>query len=165
MASLASTLEKLTRGNKRAEKIRRYIVVESIYQVQCLFWLFCADLCYLFSYVLMKVWNIRCQFNLYNHETSLTVVMVCEHRILAKLPPWMRLSGWRRNIGSVLFWRRAILLGCLASLGVALLNIMEFPWVFCFSFLNVSPWYWNSAILWAVTNWFIEYGSSTHWIS
>ncbi|PWZ04352.1 Long chain base biosynthesis protein 1a [Zea mays] len=35
MASLASTLEKLTRGNKRAEKIRRYIVVESIYQVQC----------------------------------------------------------------------------------------------------------------------------------
>uniref|UniRef100_A0A804MIV6 serine C-palmitoyltransferase n=1 Tax=Zea mays TaxID=4577 RepID=A0A804MIV6_MAIZE len=32
MASLASTLEKLTRGNKRAEKIRRYIVVESIYQ-------------------------------------------------------------------------------------------------------------------------------------
>jgi serine palmitoyltransferase len=28
-------LEKLTRGNKRAEKIRRYIVVESIYQVQC----------------------------------------------------------------------------------------------------------------------------------
>jgi serine palmitoyltransferase len=35
MASLASTLEKLTRGNKHAEKIRRYIVVESIYQVQC----------------------------------------------------------------------------------------------------------------------------------
>ncbi|PWZ27106.1 putative serine/threonine-protein phosphatase 2A regulatory subunit B'' subunit TON2 [Zea mays] len=32
MASLASTLEKLTRGNKRAKKIRRYIVVESIYQ-------------------------------------------------------------------------------------------------------------------------------------
>ena len=32
MASLASTLEKLTRGNKRTEKIRRYIVVESIYQ-------------------------------------------------------------------------------------------------------------------------------------
>ncbi|KAL6867486.1 hypothetical protein ACP4OV_015510 [Aristida adscensionis] len=32
MASLASTLEKLTHGNKRAEKIRRYIVVESIYQ-------------------------------------------------------------------------------------------------------------------------------------
>ena len=49
MASLASTLEKLTRGNKRAEKIRRYIVVESIYQVQCLFWLFCVDLCCLFS--------------------------------------------------------------------------------------------------------------------
>lgn len=36
MASLASALEKLTRGNKRAEKIRRYIVVESIYQVQCI---------------------------------------------------------------------------------------------------------------------------------
>jgi serine palmitoyltransferase len=33
MASLASTLDKLTRGNKRTEKIRRYIVVESIYQV------------------------------------------------------------------------------------------------------------------------------------
>lgn len=33
MASLANTLEKLTRGNKRAEKIRRYIVVEAIYQV------------------------------------------------------------------------------------------------------------------------------------
>lgn len=32
MASLANTLEKLTRGNKRTEKIRRYIVVESIYQ-------------------------------------------------------------------------------------------------------------------------------------
>ena len=47
MASLASTLEKLTRGNKRAEKIRRYIVVESIYQVQCIL-LFCVDLCCLF---------------------------------------------------------------------------------------------------------------------
>jgi fatty-acid desaturase len=33
MASLASTLEKLTRRNKRTENIRRYIVVESIYQV------------------------------------------------------------------------------------------------------------------------------------
>uniref|UniRef100_A0ACD5X065 Uncharacterized protein n=2 Tax=Avena sativa TaxID=4498 RepID=A0ACD5X065_AVESA len=32
MASLASTLEKLTRGNKRTENVRRYIVVESIYQ-------------------------------------------------------------------------------------------------------------------------------------
>nr|AAK98692.1 Putative serine palmitoyltransferase [Oryza sativa Japonica Group] len=32
MASLASTLEKLTHGNKRTEKIRRYIVVEAIYQ-------------------------------------------------------------------------------------------------------------------------------------
>ncbi|XP_047055345.1 long chain base biosynthesis protein 1a-like [Lolium rigidum] len=32
MASLASTLEKLTRGNKGIEKIRCYIVVESIYQ-------------------------------------------------------------------------------------------------------------------------------------
>jgi len=32
MASLASTLENITRGNKRTEKIRRYIVVESIYQ-------------------------------------------------------------------------------------------------------------------------------------
>uniref|UniRef100_A0A1D1Y5X7 serine C-palmitoyltransferase n=1 Tax=Anthurium amnicola TaxID=1678845 RepID=A0A1D1Y5X7_9ARAE len=32
MASLESTLEKITRGNKRAEKIRRYIVVEAIYQ-------------------------------------------------------------------------------------------------------------------------------------
>uniref|UniRef100_A0ACD5VGQ6 Uncharacterized protein n=1 Tax=Avena sativa TaxID=4498 RepID=A0ACD5VGQ6_AVESA len=32
MASLASTLEKLTHGNRRTEKIRRYIVVESIYQ-------------------------------------------------------------------------------------------------------------------------------------
>ncbi|XP_051182210.1 long chain base biosynthesis protein 1a isoform X2 [Lolium perenne] len=32
MASLASTLEKLTRRNKRTENIRRYIVVESIYQ-------------------------------------------------------------------------------------------------------------------------------------
>jgi len=41
MASLASTLEKLTRGNKRAEKIRRYIVVESIYQVQYRLGLLC----------------------------------------------------------------------------------------------------------------------------
>jgi hypothetical protein len=65
MASLASTLEKLTRGNKCAEKIRRYIVVESIYQVQC-FWLFCVDLCCLFLYVLMKVWKIKCPFNLCN---------------------------------------------------------------------------------------------------
>ncbi|KAM0913409.1 hypothetical protein ACQ4PT_012187 [Festuca glaucescens] len=32
MASLASTLEKLTSGNKHTEKIRCYIVVESIYQ-------------------------------------------------------------------------------------------------------------------------------------
>uniref|UniRef100_A0ACD6ACG4 Uncharacterized protein n=1 Tax=Avena sativa TaxID=4498 RepID=A0ACD6ACG4_AVESA len=32
MASLASTLENLTRGNKGTEKIRCYIVVESIYQ-------------------------------------------------------------------------------------------------------------------------------------
>ncbi|RWW50661.1 hypothetical protein BHE74_00043059 [Ensete ventricosum] len=32
MASLESTLEKLTHKNKRAEKIRRYIVVEAIYQ-------------------------------------------------------------------------------------------------------------------------------------
>lgn len=38
MASLASTLEKLTHGNKHAEKIRRYIVVEAIYQV-CSFFL------------------------------------------------------------------------------------------------------------------------------
>ncbi|RWW11893.1 hypothetical protein GW17_00024462 [Ensete ventricosum] len=33
MASLESTLEKLTHKNKQAEKIRRYIVVEAIYQV------------------------------------------------------------------------------------------------------------------------------------
>ncbi|XP_010934071.1 long chain base biosynthesis protein 1b [Elaeis guineensis] len=32
MASLESTLNKITRGNKRAEKIRRYIVVEAVYQ-------------------------------------------------------------------------------------------------------------------------------------
>lgn len=32
MASLESTLEKLTCGNKRAEKLRRYIVVEAVYQ-------------------------------------------------------------------------------------------------------------------------------------
>uniref|UniRef100_A0A0D3HBW6 serine C-palmitoyltransferase n=1 Tax=Oryza barthii TaxID=65489 RepID=A0A0D3HBW6_9ORYZ len=32
MASLASILEKLTHGNKHTEKIRRYIVVEAIYQ-------------------------------------------------------------------------------------------------------------------------------------
>ncbi|MQL79892.1 hypothetical protein Taro_012341 [Colocasia esculenta] len=32
MVSLESTLEKMTRGNKRAEKIRRYIVVEAVYQ-------------------------------------------------------------------------------------------------------------------------------------
>ncbi|PKA62843.1 Long chain base biosynthesis protein 1a [Apostasia shenzhenica] len=30
--SLESTLEKLTRGNKRAEKVRRYIIIESVYQ-------------------------------------------------------------------------------------------------------------------------------------
>jgi len=33
MASLESTLEKVTKGNKRAEKIRRYIVIEAVYQV------------------------------------------------------------------------------------------------------------------------------------
>jgi serine palmitoyltransferase len=38
IASLASTLEKLTHGNKRAEKIRRYIVVESIYKIISVFW-------------------------------------------------------------------------------------------------------------------------------
>jgi serine palmitoyltransferase len=38
VASLARTLEKLTRGNKRAEKIRRYIVVESIYKIISVFW-------------------------------------------------------------------------------------------------------------------------------
>jgi hypothetical protein len=65
MVSLASTLEKLTHGNKRAEKIRRYIVVESIYQVQCIL-LFCVNLCCLLSYVLVKVWNTRYQFNMYN---------------------------------------------------------------------------------------------------
>ncbi|KAJ6821935.1 long chain base biosynthesis protein 1b [Iris pallida] len=32
MASLASTLERITKGNRRAEKLRRYIVVESVYQ-------------------------------------------------------------------------------------------------------------------------------------
>lgn len=32
MKSLESTLEKVTRGNKRAEKMRRYIVVEAVYQ-------------------------------------------------------------------------------------------------------------------------------------
>ncbi|KAK1303690.1 Long chain base biosynthesis protein 1b [Acorus calamus] len=32
MDSLESTLEKFTRGNRRAEKIRRYIVVEALYQ-------------------------------------------------------------------------------------------------------------------------------------
>ncbi|ONK59236.1 uncharacterized protein A4U43_C08F4380 [Asparagus officinalis] len=32
MASLANTLEKVTRGNKRAEKMRRYLVIEGIYQ-------------------------------------------------------------------------------------------------------------------------------------
>ncbi|KAM0942854.1 putative serine C-palmitoyltransferase [Dioscorea sansibarensis] len=32
MPSLERTLEKVTRGNRRAEKIRRYIVVEAIYQ-------------------------------------------------------------------------------------------------------------------------------------
>lgn len=37
MASLESTLEKMTRGNRRAEKIRRYIVVEAIYQVRFFF--------------------------------------------------------------------------------------------------------------------------------
>ena len=36
MASLESTLNKITRGNKRAEKIRRYIVVEAVYQVRML---------------------------------------------------------------------------------------------------------------------------------
>jgi serine palmitoyltransferase len=33
MVSLASTLEKLTHGNTHTDKIRCYIVVESIYQV------------------------------------------------------------------------------------------------------------------------------------
>lgn len=32
MASLESTLERITRGNKRAKRLRRYIVIESIYQ-------------------------------------------------------------------------------------------------------------------------------------
>ncbi|KAJ0964225.1 hypothetical protein J5N97_029347 [Dioscorea zingiberensis] len=32
MASLESTLEKTTKGNRRAEKLRRYIVIEAVYQ-------------------------------------------------------------------------------------------------------------------------------------
>lgn len=32
MESLQSTLEKVTQDNKRAKKLRRYIVVESVYQ-------------------------------------------------------------------------------------------------------------------------------------
>ncbi|CAA6673557.1 unnamed protein product [Spirodela intermedia] len=32
MASLESTLERITKGNKRAERLRRYIVVEAVYQ-------------------------------------------------------------------------------------------------------------------------------------
>lgn len=37
MESLRSTLEKITAENKRAKKLRRYIVVEAVYQVD-----FCA---------------------------------------------------------------------------------------------------------------------------
>lgn len=33
MESLRNTLEKVTQQNKRAEKVRRYIVVEAVYQV------------------------------------------------------------------------------------------------------------------------------------
>lgn len=33
MESLRNTLEKVTQENKRAEKVRRYIVVEALYQV------------------------------------------------------------------------------------------------------------------------------------
>ena len=33
MQSLRSTLEKVTQDNKRAKKLRRYIVVEAVYQV------------------------------------------------------------------------------------------------------------------------------------
>lgn len=33
MESLQNTLEKVTRDNKRAKKLRRYIVVEAVYQV------------------------------------------------------------------------------------------------------------------------------------
>lgn len=33
MASLQSALEKTTKGNRRAEKLRRYIVIEAVYQV------------------------------------------------------------------------------------------------------------------------------------
>ena len=58
MASLASTLEKLTRGNKRAEKIRRYIVVESIYQVQYRLGLLCRYVLSFFLYVGLKVCNM-----------------------------------------------------------------------------------------------------------
>lgn len=33
MKSLRDTLEKITAGNERAKKLRRYIVVEAVYQV------------------------------------------------------------------------------------------------------------------------------------
>ena len=33
MESLRNTLEKITAGNKRAKELRRYIVVEAVYQV------------------------------------------------------------------------------------------------------------------------------------
>jgi 7-keto-8-aminopelargonate synthetase-like enzyme len=51
MASLASTLEKLTRRNKRTENIRRYIVVESIYQVCFFSDYFVLDKCSFFLFV------------------------------------------------------------------------------------------------------------------
>lgn len=35
MKSLESTLEKITIDNKRAKQIRRYIVIEGVYQVCC----------------------------------------------------------------------------------------------------------------------------------
>lgn len=65
MESLQKTLERVTAENKRAEKLRRYIVVEAVYQVS-----FVALFC-IFSYSLFSVLSWGGGFSLFWHMPHL----------------------------------------------------------------------------------------------
>jgi serine palmitoyltransferase len=146
MASLASTLEKLTRGNKRAEKIRRYIVVESIYQVQCLFLLFCVDLCCLFS----------CPYGSLEHKMSIQPVQPRQFMKPLLKSSWFVTTefwpncplGWDCQVegeisvpcysgGESFFW------GAWQVWARPCWTLWSSCEYFASAFLNVSPWFGN----------------------
>jgi hypothetical protein len=93
MASLASTLEKLTRRNKRTENIRRYIVVESIYQVCFFSDYFVLDKCsffYLWRFFTLYSYPDCKPMKYFRYKPSDETPSCGDCRILVKLPPWMR---------------------------------------------------------------------------